>query len=301
MWLVLPVGGAYEAVLSNCLLTGNFGSEFGGGAAGGTLNNCILVGNATRGHGGGAYDAGLNNCTITGNSAVYEAFGGGGVAHGTLNNCIVYWNSSEASYNYFSGTFNYCCTSPLPTDGFGNITNEPLFLDPENGNYHLQSNSPCINAGNNSYVTSTNDCDGNPRIVSGTVDIGAYEYQGAGSTISYAWLQQYGLPTDVAVDNADPDHDGIDNWHEWVIGLDPTNRGSCVRLTIKPSTPPVKVTFFSSAANFYTLQCCTNLTASPVWTPVPGQTDIPGTGDVLTLTDTNPSAPVFYRVSVRFP
>jgi hypothetical protein len=41
----------------------------------------------------------------------------------------------------------------------------------------LQPNSPCINAGNNSYVTSATDLDGNPRISGGIVDIGAYEYQ----------------------------------------------------------------------------------------------------------------------------
>jgi hypothetical protein len=53
------------------------------------------------------------------------------------------------------------------------VTN-PLFVA---GSLRLQSNSPCINAGNNSYVTSATDLDGNPRIMGGSVDIGAYEYQ----------------------------------------------------------------------------------------------------------------------------
>ena len=70
-------------------------------------------------------------------------------------------------------TLNYCCTTPMPTSGGGNITNAPLFVDQAGGNLRLQTNSPCINAGNNSYVIGTTDLDGNLRIRGGIVDIGA--------------------------------------------------------------------------------------------------------------------------------
>ena len=119
--------------------------------------------------------------------------------------------------------------------------------------------------------------------------------------ISYAWLQQYGLPTDCSADFDDCDHDGMNNWQEWICDTCPTNAASCLRLTIISNTPPVAVTFSSSAARLYTLLCCSNLTASSIWTPVLGQTDLPGSGDAITLTDANPPAPAFYHVSVRLP
>src|SRR5439155_7972061 len=142
--------------------------------------NCTLSGNFA-GSGGGASNSTLDNCTVTHNSA--NGFGGTGFVC-TLNNCILYFNTNTASlganydnYNSFSTIINHSCTIPLPTNGLGNITNAPLFMDQASGNLRLQSNSPCINAGNNSYVTNATDLDGNPRIAGGTVDMGAYEFQ----------------------------------------------------------------------------------------------------------------------------
>src|SRR6185295_784708 len=104
--------------------------------------------------------------------------------------------------NYTDSAMNFCCALP-PAPGLGNITNAPLFVNLAGGDWRLQSGSACINAGNNVSVTNSTDLDGNPRIVGGTVDIGAYEFQAPVSQISYAWLQQYGLPIDNAVDVAD--------------------------------------------------------------------------------------------------
>ena len=57
-----------------------------------------------------------------------------------------------------------------------NIESDPVFVDLANGDYHLQSTSPAIDAG--ATPLATEDYDGNP-IPSDAADIGVYEYQPA--------------------------------------------------------------------------------------------------------------------------
>jgi hypothetical protein len=164
--------GAFGGTLNKCTLVDN-GAFEGGGAEGSILNNCILARNGAADVGGGADSSTLNNCTLVDNDAGYQ---GGGARNCTLNNCILYFNIAQDSPNYAFSTLNYCCTTPIPTDGVGNFTNSPLFVDLAGGNLRLESDSPCIDAGNNNYVTTDTDLDGNPRISGGTVDVGAYEF-----------------------------------------------------------------------------------------------------------------------------
>jgi hypothetical protein len=310
-------GAAAGSTLYYCTLSGNTATRFGGGSRYCVLSSCTLTDNSAAYGGGGAYEGILDNCTLTGNSAGRSG-GGGEIC--TLNNCISYFNTAPQGANYFQEmldaavTVNYCCITPIPTNGVGNITNAPRFVDYANGNLHLRSNSPCINAGNNSiltnpqydwlsggwiWVTNLLDLDGNPRIVSGTVDIGAYEYQGTGSIISYAWLQQYGLSTDGSADYADPDHDGLNTWQEWRCQTDPTNTLSALRLlSATPAGTNVTLTWQSVAGVNYFVERSTNLWASPPFTLLaPG---LPGQPGATTYTDTNAAglAPLFYRVSV---
>jgi hypothetical protein len=296
-------GGAWGGTLYNCTLSDNFAYDYPGGGAGSpvpgecTLYNCTVTGNGALGYGGGVSGCALYNCTLSGNSASYA----GGAWYSTLDNCIVYFNTPSRGANYdTNSTLSYCCTTPLPTNGIANITNAPLFVDYAGGNLRLQSNSPCINAGNNAYVGTTTDIDGNPRIVSGTVDIGAYEYQGTGSVISYAWLQQYGLPTDGSADYADPDHDGMNNWQEWVCGTDPTNRLSALRL-LSPSISSTNVTvsWQSVGGVYYFLERSTRLGSAftVVATNILGQTGTTSYAD----TNATGAGPFFYRVGVNYP
>jgi hypothetical protein len=286
------------------VLTAN-SAQFGGGAHGdsgadvSTLYNCILSSNSAASQGGGAYGVTLYNCTLTGNSAV---FGTGGAVESTLFNCIVYFNTGPNGANYCCGTtMNYCCTTPDP-GGVGNITVAPLFVDYTSGNLRLQSNSPCINSGNNAYVVGSTDLDGNPRIAGGTVDMGAYEYQTPTSIISYAWLQQYGLPTDGSADHADLDGTGMNVYQDWVAGLNPTNALSVLKMTsaTKTNNPAgLVVTWESVNTRTYYLQSSTNLAAQPAFSTI--QSNIVGQAGTTSYTDTNAvgSGPYFYRVGVE--
>ena len=295
-------GGASSCRLNNCTLSGN-SADNGGGAGACTLNNCTLTANSATSSGGGAWgfeaypgSCTLNNCTLTGNSA---GDSGGGAYSATLNNCIVYFNTAKNAANYASlSILTYCCTTPQPS-GAGNITLDPLFVNRAGGNLRLQSNSPCINAGNNAYVIGTTDLDGNPRIVGGTVDIGAYECQSPALLAYFTWLQSYSLPTDAGALYADSDGDGLNNWQEWRCGTCPTNSLSVLEmLGVSNAVSGVTVSWQSVAGVNYILECSTNLSATQCFTSV--AMNLPGQPGKTTYTDTNATGagPFFYRVGV---
>ena len=197
--------------ITNCAFSSNSTMTAAGGAiyccfSSPNIVNCTLSNNIADSDGGGVFcnssNPALINCTFTNNRATKDD---GGAVHcysgssPMLNNCILWGNSAASSgdeiYVQHSGSsvvLNYCCVDNTGYGGYtGNITenncihDDPLFVDAQNGDYHLQDTSPCIDAGDNSLVPFwlTTDLDGKPRIVDGdndgtpTVDIGAYEFQ----------------------------------------------------------------------------------------------------------------------------
>jgi hypothetical protein len=313
-------GGAYFSTSYNCALRQNTSSQNGGGAYGGTLYSCLLSNNsATTGSGGGAYSATvfnslivsnwagntgggtyqctLYNCTISGNSATNS---GGGDFGGTLQNTILYYNSASSGSNWAAGaSYVLCCT--VPNYGGSTITNVPLFVNYPGGDFHLQSNSPCINSGRISpLITNTTDFDGNTRIVGTSVDIGAYEFQNPASILPYVWLWNYGFATDGSADYADADGDGMNNWQEWRSGTDPTNAASLLRiLSVSNSVAGLTVQWQSVFDLFYSLQRSTNLSTQPAFVTIKSNI----TGDMVATSYTDSSAtnsgPYFYRVGVK--
>ena len=297
-------GGAWTATLKNCRILNNRAGSNGGGASSSSLYGCLVVSNLASQLGGGLDSCQtVANCTIIGN---YSTQGGGGVNGGAglaSQNNIIYYNAvtygTTPNYSGLPIAYN-CCTTPKPTGSVSafanNITNEPIFVDYTNGNYRLQTNSACINSGTGSAATAS-DLDGNPRLVDGFLDIGAYEYQTSRYVMPYQTALYYVLPLDGAIDS---DGDGMNNWQEVIAGTNPTNATSLLKmLSITNSFSGTTVKWQSVFSKIYYLQRSTNLLVSPAFVSI--YTNTPQFLTTLSFKDTTATngGPYFYRVGVQ--
>jgi parallel beta-helix repeat protein len=210
-------GGMYNdsssLTLSYCKFIANSGYDYGGGLynignSNLSLNNCIVIGNRANSYGGGMYnshsDLALTNCTLTGNSArdgsaiAFNSRNQQGQSIAGLVNCILWDNGSIIWINDRSQVAVFYSNIKGGWFGEGNIDEYPFFTDPngpdnifdtEDDDLRLAPLSPCIDSGDPGYVSGPNevDLDGNPRVVSGRVDMGAYEFQGI------IYVDNYGL------------------------------------------------------------------------------------------------------------
>ena len=173
--------------ISNSIVTNNFASLTGGGISFTSLNS-----------------QNITNTTISNNlsqkgGAVYCIY-----SNPNFHNCILWNDSASISGKELfledepSDPNFYYCDITGGQNSFGinvnmfytgiysnNIDSNPQFSNPslDNGadfdgvlaDWSLQSNSPCINAGNPTGTYPTIDIAGSPRICNGVIDMGAYE------------------------------------------------------------------------------------------------------------------------------
>jgi len=140
------------------------------------LYDCLIINN-TGTHTCG-YGTTIYGCTITAN-ADYGAVGTTGY------NSIIYDNNNGGTQVDGSSTFTYSCIGGSLRPGEGNISADPLFVDPGNKDYRLQTASPCKDAGNDAVGTTADgtDLDGSTRVYGSHVDMGAYENNTGGVVI----------------------------------------------------------------------------------------------------------------------
>lgn len=124
------------------------------------------------------------NSTIahnTATNAVIHAGGGATTTTYTMRNSIL-WNPGYLNRQYLTPLtitigHNVMQNEVFPATNPNFISNtDPYFVSPATGDFRLQSFSGAINTGSNGFVfPASPDVDGNPRIIDGTVDRGAYE------------------------------------------------------------------------------------------------------------------------------
>jgi parallel beta-helix repeat protein len=178
-----------------------------------TIVNCVIAGNGGDGIEMWASKSGRNIavnsahivwCTIVGNS-------GSGIHGGepVIVNTIVYSNGVNPTTDQIAcdaAIVGYCDVEG-GMDGTGNIDADPgfvtagLWADPVDptlpatpgdpaavwihGDYHLRSDSPCVDAGDPTFIPdgTWTDIDGQPRVIGGSSDIGCDEVLESADTI----------------------------------------------------------------------------------------------------------------------
>ncbi len=193
-------GGVFSSGTSafyNNIIAGNAAGAYGGGVYATnsasqssviTLTNNTVAMNVA-GYDGGGLFIGLSHDNASAgvyNNIIYGNYGGGQWGYDIFNNSDADGNGTEAAVDICYNDFT-TLSGALPLDtcvpgcgdvpNRGNISADPLFVDPVGLNFHLQcSLSPCVDAGCNSAPgIPSEDMDGEPRIQNGVVDMGADE------------------------------------------------------------------------------------------------------------------------------
>jgi len=195
--------GGGTPVFNNSIFERNSSIYYGGGiyiyfnADGFYVERCTFVDNST-GVNGGAIQTNKSGAVI--NSTFYGNTTGeyGAISIGTEGEWVdvynsILWNDNIShEFGGFVGYFNVNHTDVQPSgnnqyDGYwtgnGNIVDNPLFTDAENGDFTLQSESPCIDAG-----TADVDGDGTDDIndyYGDAPDMGAFEFIVAVTNLEY--------------------------------------------------------------------------------------------------------------------
>ena len=192
-------GGMYNydsnsLALTNVTFSGNSAGNRGGGMynedSSPTLTNVTFSGNYADFSGGGMYN--YNSSTDVRNSILWnnQADGVTGTITATIYNLTATITLSYSLVEDSGGSGSWALDPTSYVDGGGNIDEDPLFILPINpstapnttGNLRLQTGSPAIDTGDNTFVIGVpTDLDGEARLKDGdgdgtaTVDMGAYE------------------------------------------------------------------------------------------------------------------------------
>jgi hypothetical protein len=182
-------GGMYnnnsKPTLLSCIFNENSALRSGGGlynydGSETNLNNCIFSGNRARDGGGmenirDSYSI-LLNCTFSTNFAEHAGGGISNIQNGylTLVNCILWTDTPDEIHldgvggGHTSGNVEVIYSNVQNGwPGRDNLDSDPLFADPENGDFHLKSQAGRWESNDGNWVVDTA---GSPCIDAGSPD-----------------------------------------------------------------------------------------------------------------------------------
>ncbi len=211
-------GGLNQTVISNCQFINNYGAQYGGaiynlganGESSPAILNCLFWKNNSY-SAGAIYNLGSNkgkanaqivNCTFYKNMAhtsgaiyanandtsgtsiptiVNSIFWGNSADNGNIFRCI--YGNPKISYSIVDTTDCNSLNSGVGSNvvcGSGVLYNQnPIFENPDSGNFHLKPGSFAIKSGNSGIVNSFGlkyDLDSVQRIINNSVDLGCYQF-----------------------------------------------------------------------------------------------------------------------------
>jgi hypothetical protein len=204
----------------------------------------------------------LANCAIYGGlyglRAVVATEGYTG-ATANVKNLIVWGSTAPSVFKDGASTVNATfCDFEDPYAGTGNISADPLFVDPAGGDFHLRAFSPCIDAGSSEWPSPPADIDGEDRFDDPDVP------NTGGGPIDYYDMgidEVVGEALGVAVPGVTP-HDRLQ------VLPNPTRAAARVRFRLS-SPGPVSLRLFDGAGRLLGETVTGSLPAGEHWLPLP--------------------------------
>ena len=239
-----------SSFISNNTIYGNSSADSGAGISrcyGIIQNNTIF--NNTSPHGYNYGGGGLFNChgLIQNNTVAYNTGGGMYYCNGLILNCILWENHADGAKELLqSSPPRYSCIQGWISGGVENISDDPLFVNPGGGNFHLMSGSPCINNAFPYYLIGDMivDMDGQCRIQGAAPDRGSDEFGSSSDQDGDLLADSDEIIHSTDKNNKDTDGDGLIDGSELMRGTNPSIKDTPPGIQVPDDYPLIQQALF---------------------------------------------------------